>query len=256
MNRQIVIHPDYSGLRDFITRLPDIFLHEGEYLHDGRNKIKIFDVCGLKVNVKRYRIPIFFNRFIYLYLRKTKAERAYEYALRLQKMGIHTPVPIAYIIEKKGMLLGYSYFISIQEDYSRRFYEFGNAELTEEHAMIWKEFGRYTARLHQQNVCHQDYSPGNILFDLKNGKPEFVSWISTECILAQSPLKKAALILPVCGESRKCSVSLQRLMPESADGMWIKHVGKFCKPGKNIGRKWRVNGRLNFLWSFNALSYL
>ncbi|MCM1030575.1 MAG: lipopolysaccharide kinase InaA family protein [Oscillibacter sp.] len=173
MNRQIVIHPDYSGLRDFITRLPDIFLHEGEYLHDGRNKIKIFDVCGLKVNVKRYRIPIFFNRFIYLYLRKTKAERAYEYALRLQKMGIHTPAPIAYIIEKKGMLLGYSYFISIQEDYSRRFYEFGDAELTEEHAMIWKEFGRYTARLHQQNVCHQDYSPGNILFDLKNGKPEF-----------------------------------------------------------------------------------
>lgn len=173
MNRQIVIHPDYSALRDFITRLPDVFLHEGEYLHDGRNKIKIFDVSGLKVNVKRYRIPIFFNRIVYLYLRKTKAERAYEYALRLQEMAIRTPAPIAYIIEKKGMLLGYSYFISIQEDYSRRFYEFGDAELTEEHAMIWKEFGRYTARLHQQNVCHQDYSPGNILFDLKNGKPEF-----------------------------------------------------------------------------------
>jgi len=173
MSRQIVIHPGYSGLRDFITRLPDIFLHEGEYLHDGRNKIKIFDVRGLKLNVKRYRIPILFNRFVYLYLRKTKAERAYAYALRLQKTGILTPAPVAYIIEKKGLLLGYSYFVSIQVGYSRRFYEFGHAALTEEHVMILKEFGRYTARLHRQNVCHQDYSPGNILFDLKNGKPEF-----------------------------------------------------------------------------------
>lgn len=137
------------------------------------DKIKIFDIGGLKVNVKRYRIPIVFNRFVYLYLRKTKAERAYEYALRLQKMGIHTPAPIAYIIEKKGMLLGYSYFVSIQVDCSRRFYEFGRAALTDERRMILKEFGCYTARLHQQNVCHQDYSPGNILFDLKNGMPEF-----------------------------------------------------------------------------------
>ncbi len=173
MSRQIVIHPDYSGLRDFITRLPEIFLHEGEYLHDGRNKIKIFDIGGLRINVKRYRIPIVFNRVVYLYLRKTKAERAYVYALRLQEMGICTPAPIAYIIEKKGMLLGYSYFVSIQVDYSRRFYEFGRAALTDEHVMILEEFGRYTAHLHQQNVCHQDYSPGNILFDLKNGRPEF-----------------------------------------------------------------------------------
>lgn len=173
MNRQIVIHPQYQHLQNFISRLPDIFLSEGKYLHDGRNKIKIFETDGLKINVKRYRIPLIFNRFIYLYLRPTKARRAYEYALRLQEKGINTPSPIAYIIEKSEFLLGYSYFISIQVNYSRRFYEFGKAALTDENTMILREFGRYTAQLHQQGIYHQDYSPGNILFDVKDGKPEF-----------------------------------------------------------------------------------
>lgn len=173
MRRQIVLHPAYQHLQSFINRLPEIFLSEGEYLHDGRNKIKIFVDEGLKMNVKRYRIPLFFNRFVYLYLRKTKAERAYEYALRLRQMGINTPSPIAYILEKKGGLLGYSYFVSLQMDYPRRFYEFGKASLTEENINILKEFGRYTARLHEQGVFHQDYSPGNILFDIHAGKPEF-----------------------------------------------------------------------------------
>lgn len=173
MDRQIIIHPRYQHLQAFISRLPEVFLSEGEYLHDGRNKIKIFDVGGLRVNVKRYRIPLVFNRFAYLYIRSTKAERAYDYALRLQKAGINTPAPIAYIIEKDGILLGYSYYISLQVNYSRRFYEFGKAEMNDENTMILQEFGRYTAQLHMQNVYHQDYSPGNILFDLKEGKPEF-----------------------------------------------------------------------------------
>ena len=115
MNRKIVIHPKYQSLTHFIEQLPDIFLSEGEYIHDGRNKIKLFEVDGLRINVKRYRIPLFINRFIYLYCRKTKAERAYEYAIKLQEKGINTPSPIAYILEKKSGLLGFSYFISLIE---------------------------------------------------------------------------------------------------------------------------------------------
>lgn len=173
MSRKTVTNPSYSYLTNFISRLPEIFLSEGEYLHDGRNKIKIFNVEGLKINVKRYRIPLIFNRFIYIYLRATKAQRAYEYALRLQAKGINTPAPVAYIIEKKYGLLAYSYFVSLQVPYSRRFYEFGKAALTPENKMILEEFGRYTAKLHEQEIYHQDYSPGNILFDLKEEKPEF-----------------------------------------------------------------------------------
>ena len=173
MSKKTIIHPNYQFLQTFIERLPQIFLSEGTYIHDGRNKIKIFEVNGLRINVKRYRIPLFINRIVYLYCRKTKAERAYEYALELQKKGINTPAPIAYIIEKQNGLLGYSYFISLQVNYSRRFYEFGTNPLTEENKKILQAFGTYTANLHQQQVYHQDYSPGNILFDIQHKEPEF-----------------------------------------------------------------------------------
>lgn len=173
MATNTIINPEYQYLKDFIARLPETFLTEGEYLHDGRNKIKIFDVNGLRINVKRYRIPLFFNRFVYIHFRQPKAVRAYDYALKLQALNINTPSPIAYILDKRSGLLGYSYFISVQVPYTRRFYEFGNAELNDEQQMILQEFGRYTAVLHEHQVYHQDYSPGNILFDLQDNKPEF-----------------------------------------------------------------------------------
>lgn len=190
MSKITVINPSYSNLTNFISRLPEIFLSEGEYLHDGRNKIKIFDVDGLKINVKRYRIPLIFNRFIYIHLRPTKAQRAYEYALKLQEKGINTPAPIAYIIEKSYGLLSFSFFISVQVPYSRRFYEFGNATLTPENRTILKEFGQYTAKLHEHEIYHQDYSPGNILFDLVDGKPEFCLVDINRMIFGPVSLKK------------------------------------------------------------------
>ena len=173
MNRKIVIHPDFNHLQAFIQQIPSIFLSEGAYLHDGRNKIKIFEFAGLRLNVKRYRIPLFINRLVYVYLRHPKALRAYEYARRLQSMQIPTPTPIAYILEKQGGLLGFSYFISLQVDYPRRFYEFGSARLTPSEQEILTAFGIFTARLHEQGVYHQDYSPGNILFEQKNGQTDF-----------------------------------------------------------------------------------
>lgn len=173
MTRTFVIHPNYQKLEHFISFLPENFLNQGEYIHDGRNKIKMFDVDGLKINVKRYRIPLIFNRLIYVYLRQPKAVRAYDYALKLLEAGVNTPAPIAYILERKNGLLGFSYFLSVQVPYSRRFYEFGNSPMDEEHRMILEAFGHYTATLHNKEIYHQDYSPGNILFDVIDGKPEF-----------------------------------------------------------------------------------
>lgn len=173
MTTKTIINPRYQHLQDFISRLPEIFESEGEYLHDGRNKIKVFEAEGLRINVKRYRIPLFVNRFVYIYLRQPKAVRAYHYALKLESSGINTPAPIAYILDKSMGLLSYSYFISIQVPYTRRFYEFGNAEMNTENETILKGFARFTAELHEKNIYHQDYSPGNILFDLKENEPEF-----------------------------------------------------------------------------------
>lgn len=173
MNRKIILNPRYQHLEDFVTHIPETFLSGGECIYDARNKIKVFSYKGQLLNVKRYCIPIFFNRLAYLYLRQPKAVRAYNYALKLNTLHINTPDPVAYIIEKERGLLGYSYFISLQVPHSRRFYEFGTASLTPANRLILEAFGHFTAQLHEAGVYHQDYSPGNILFDCPAGGPEF-----------------------------------------------------------------------------------
>lgn len=173
MKRKITLNPEYRHLAPVISQIPNFFLLAGEYVHDGRNKIKVFDTEGMTLNVKRYRIPLFFNRLAYLYLRQPKAQRAYDYALKLRSMGVNTPTPVAYIVDQHKGLLEFSYFVSLQMNYSRRFYEFGTNELTEENIRILKQFGRYTAHLHEQGIYHRDYSPGNILFDVKGEETEF-----------------------------------------------------------------------------------
>lgn len=167
-----VLNPSYDFLKDFVDTLPQQFSREGRYVHKGRNEIKVFETKGLLLNVKRYRIPLWINRVAYTFFRAPKAERAYQYALRLRQKKIDTPEPVAYLIEKKGGLLSFSYFVSIQVPYTRRFYEFGNAPLAGNEEII-RAFARYTAKLHEAGIYHRDYSPGNILFDLVEGKPEF-----------------------------------------------------------------------------------
>ena len=70
----IVIHPQYEYLTDFIHRLPAFFEKEGTTIYDGRNRIKVFQVDGLLLNVKRFRKPILINRLIYSLLRAPKAK--------------------------------------------------------------------------------------------------------------------------------------------------------------------------------------
>lgn len=79
------------------------------------------------------------------------------------------PVPIAYIEECKWGLIKYSYFISLQSSYRRNFYEFGNADVNDCRDVVIA-FARYTARLHESDIMHRDYSPGNILFDKIDGE--------------------------------------------------------------------------------------
>ena len=160
----IVIHPQYEYLTDFIHRLPAFFEKEGTTIYDGRNRIKVFQINGLLLNVKRFRKPILINRLIYSFLRAPKAKRSYEYALRLREKGIDTPEPIAYILcEEKG-LLSWSYFISFQmpETY-HTLYEAGQGPI-EENSELFRALGTYTAHLHQKGIYHRDYSPGNILY--------------------------------------------------------------------------------------------
>ena len=158
-----VINPAYGRFEDFVRRVPRIFSEEGKTIYKARNEIKVFEVDGVELNVKRYRVPLLINRIIYRFFRRPKAVRAYEYALRLVAKGFETPAPIAYILFRKKGFLGYSYFISLQSSY-KTLYKVGQRPV-EENEDIFRALGTYMAKLHEAEVYHADFSPGNVLYD-------------------------------------------------------------------------------------------
>ena len=158
-----VINPAYGRFEDFVRRVPRIFSEEGKTIYKARNEIKVFEVDGVELNVKRYRVPLLINRVIYRFFRQPKAVRAYEYALRLVAKGFETPAPIAYVLFREKGLLGYSYFISLQSSY-KTLYKVGQRPV-EENEDIFRALGTYMAKLHEAEVYHADFSPGNVFLD-------------------------------------------------------------------------------------------
>ena len=160
----IVINPEYNRLNDWIKEIPSFFSIQGEALYKARNELKIFETDFGKIVVKSFKIPHIINRFAYSFLRFSKAERSYVYSLEILKKGFKTPQPIAYIeLFKKG-LLSESYYISTHSGYLLMRTFSLNKKLTEEDTTILIEFARFTARLHEKEIYHTDYSNGNILY--------------------------------------------------------------------------------------------
>ncbi|WP_073346881.1 lipopolysaccharide kinase InaA family protein [Bacteroides congonensis] len=170
---KIVVNPTYEHLREFIENIPNTFEKKGRIIYSGRNLIKVIEVDGVEINVKRYGVPAFVNRVVYSFFRDPKGRRAFEYPQMLLEKGFETPVPIAYVEERRFGLITHSYFISMQSPYRRNFYEFGNVDVSHCRDVI-VSFARYTANLHQAGILHRDYSPGNILFDYIDGEYHFM----------------------------------------------------------------------------------
>lgn len=169
----IRIADKYAHLKAFIESIPERMEHEGETIHNGRNLIKVMQTPdGLSVNVKRYHAPHFLNAIIYsTSLRTPKGQRAYEYPSILLSKGVETPEAVAYIENRVMGILKESYFISLQCPYPNRFYEV--IKMKEEECLPLAEaFARFTAHMHEEQLLHRDYSPGNILWQ-KDDKGEY-----------------------------------------------------------------------------------
>lgn len=165
---KVILHPQFEHLRQFIEELPQHFSQEGEVLQDRRNTIKVFHINGLDINVKRYRVPILFNRIVYTFFRASKASKAYCNALEVLRRGFETPHSIAYIEQYQRGLLHWSYYISLQSPFRQEIRDYYFGPLTGNEALI-KAFAQYTADLHENGICHNDYSPGNVLIG-RNGE--------------------------------------------------------------------------------------
>ncbi|WP_165023349.1 lipopolysaccharide kinase InaA family protein [Dysgonomonas sp. ZJ279] len=166
---KVVINKHFKKeLKSFIIKLPEIFNESGETIFAARNIIKVFDVNGMRVNVKSFQKPHLFNQLMYATFRKSKAERSYKYAHKLEERGFNTPTPLAYMEQQFAFLLKRSAYISINEDFDGKMQELRHGTLEGRENLI-RQFALFTAELHKKRVLHLDYSSGNILYK-KNGE--------------------------------------------------------------------------------------
>lgn len=163
---------NYQHLEYFVKSLPRQFQYQkGEVIYQGRNELRRFDIAGKSYVVKSFQKPNIVNRIAYGFLRKSKAERSYDYAEKLLSLGIATPQPVAYYQERCGLLFSKSYYVCLASEKTIHFKDIDSLN-DEERTCFLQAVGKLTARLHEAGIYHKDYSGGNILlsFTQKAGK--------------------------------------------------------------------------------------
>ncbi len=164
---QTTLNPKYESCYNFCEDIETRFETQKESIHKARNEIKKIACDNYSFVIKSFKVPNFFNRLIYTYIRGSKAQKSYDNALRLQSLDINTPEPIA-VLKEFTPTLHKSFFISIAFDYDFTIREPLLDHDFEEREQIFQEFARFTAELHDKGVLHKDYSPGNILIKKEN----------------------------------------------------------------------------------------
>jgi len=168
-----VLAPGYEHLDYWMRKLPEYFSEKGESIFKSRNEVKIFNEGELKLNVKSFKVPNWINRFVYVYLRGSKAERSFKYALKFINLNVTTPEPIGFVECLSNGLLFNSYYISLHcsNDYTLR--EVLNYQVDDREEIL-RQWIKFTyEKLHLNNIYHLDYSPGNTLINKKGEKYEF-----------------------------------------------------------------------------------
>ncbi len=158
---------EFEGFLDFMLNVKEHFETSKNSIHKARNEIKVINHNGMDLVVKSFKIPNFLNRTIYTFFRDSKAKKSYDYAI---KIASFTPKPVGYIEFFENSLLANSYFVSEKFDYSFTIREplldvnFPNKE------KIFKAFAKFSHSLHEAEIYHLDFSPGNILIKEQNGE--------------------------------------------------------------------------------------
>lgn len=147
------------------------FSTTGELFGNGeRNKIKLFEVDGLTINVKSFKIPNLINKIVYRYFRKSKARRSFEYAKILESKEIGTPEPIMYLEKFNWLGLHDSYYVSQHLDCDLTFRELVEIPEYPNNDVILRQFTRFSFELHQKGIEFKDHSPGNTLIKQGDNK--------------------------------------------------------------------------------------
>lgn len=167
LETSIEIAPGYVSRRPGIEALLKSFDAGGETLHRKRNTVKKMQLDDVDVVVKSFKALSGIRAFIYGRLRKSKAQRSFEYTQQLLELGIDTPAPVAFYEEHRGGLLGASFFVSeyYPHDYSMSYAlpSPDQGPAPEDAEALITAFMCFTFQLHEAGVLHIDHNPSNTL---------------------------------------------------------------------------------------------
>ena len=173
----IKVKQTHNSFKQHETFLDDIITNydtKGEdFGNQDRNSLKLFMLEDKTLNVKSFRVPNVINQLAYRFLRKSKAQRSFEYAKQLQSLDIGTPQPIAYYEYKSLFLFNKSYYVSEQLECDLTYRELTKDFNYPNHEAILRAFTRFTYNLHQKQVKFLDHSPGNTLIKKVDDDYEF-----------------------------------------------------------------------------------
>lgn len=163
----------YISLKENIINNIKKFNSEGKSVYKGkRNELKVFETDELKYCIKSFKKPHLLNKFIYKYIRKSKAKRSFEYANKFIECGINTPKPIAYLEASDAIGIKESYYVCEFLEFNLRYKELLLLDDLQKKETILRQFTRFTYSLQQNNIEFIDHSPGNTLI-LDNGNEEY-----------------------------------------------------------------------------------
>lgn len=164
---RIVICPEYQYLNNWIHQIPRLFATgDGDLLFKGRNQVRLFEVEGKKLVVKRFKRNDIIKRIVYSFFRESKARRSYENAVLLRKRGFCTPHEVAYIEETSLGLISQVYYVCEYTDSQPiRPRLIKQTPFDEKLAVV---YAQYVASLHAAGVLHRDLNPTNVLVDAEN----------------------------------------------------------------------------------------
>ncbi|MGB3452601.1 MAG: lipopolysaccharide kinase InaA family protein [Moheibacter sp.] len=158
------INPAFKDSKNEILSAFLNFDNSGEkFINGERNKIKIFEISGNRVNIKSFKIPNKLNQLVYKYFRKSKARRSFEFANKLIEKGIGTPTPVGFQENYSGIGLQRSFYASLHQDYDLTYRELVEVKDFPDEVNILQQFTRFCYKMHEAGIEFKDHSPGNTL---------------------------------------------------------------------------------------------
>lgn len=171
---RVHINKEYEEQRKFIESIPALFVSNGgKLILESRNIVRLFPEQGFVA--KEFHKINFINKFVYACIRKSKAQRSFEYAQRLIANGFGSPEPVAWIDIKRCFLgipflpviLRSSFYIC-RECTWPSLQEICGMEPAEDTDFIVKAYAADVVRMHNCGIVPVDTNPGNVFYKVSS----------------------------------------------------------------------------------------